>query len=230
MKNILTKKQEKVLRVISDYINKNSCSPTISELCGLLNVRSSRTVTQYLDSLAQKNLIYRDKYVKRGISIIKKQSNDSGVDQIPVINSVDINYNYNGQNVFQNFSSNDFILVSKKIIENKNGNLVAIRANGNCMAEAGIFDGDIFLLEKNEQVKNDDRVLAIIDGLPTIKKITLAENSIIMNSNLENKNPIVMHSDFKILGKVFDVIKKQPEETEEKIPSSQIKVPIKFIS
>jgi len=226
MKNLLTKKQEDVLAVISNYINLNGYSPTISELCKLLNVRSNRTVTQYLDSLQKKKLVYRNKYVRRGIILTKKQFCDSGVEQIPVINTVD----FIGKEFLPNHLNNDFISISKKIIESKKNNLIAVRAVGNSMVESEIFNGDIFILENNDQVSNGDCILTMVNGMPVIGKISFSKNSVVLNLNSKNNDPIVMHKNFKILGKIFEIIKKQSENVEKISFASLIPVPKKIHS
>ena len=71
-KNNLTTKQQKVFEAILEYFNKNGQSPTIAELAKILKVKSTRTVTQYLEILERKNFISRDKYAKQGITPLRK--------------------------------------------------------------------------------------------------------------------------------------------------------------
>ena len=89
--------------------------------------------------------------------------------------------------------------------------MLAIRASDNSMSEAKISSGDIFLLEQTEKIKNGDSVLAIIDNAPVVKKIVFTENSVILNSDSKDISckPIVMPKDFKVLGKIFDIIKNE---------------------
>jgi len=207
-KDNLTKKQQKVFEIISDYYSKNGHAPTISELCSALDVKSSRTVTQYLELLERKGFIRRDKYSKRGIVPVKKEiyTNPSIV-QFPVLGYAGCD----NQSILANPIYDEYISVSKEILKNRKGQVMAIMAIGSSMSAAGIDSGDIVLVEKTEQIKNNDRVLAVIDEIAVIKRIIFADNSVILNpdSKEDGHKPIVMQKDFKVVGKVVDVIKKQ---------------------
>lgn len=56
---MLTEKQQTVLDKITEYISKFGKSPTIEELKNLLNQKSKRGVTQYLEALEKKWFISR---------------------------------------------------------------------------------------------------------------------------------------------------------------------------
>ena len=55
---MLTEKQQKVLDTITEFISKYGKSPTIEELKELLQQKSKRGVTQYLEAL-KKRLYYK---------------------------------------------------------------------------------------------------------------------------------------------------------------------------
>ena len=219
-KNNLTKKQQKVYEIISDYHSENGCAPTILELCNALDVKSSRTVTQYLEALEKKGFILRDKYSRRGIVLIKKEVyTKPNTTHLAVLGYAGCD----NQSILANPIYDEYISVSNEILKNKKGKVIAIMAVGGSMTAAGIDNGDIVLVEKTEQINNDDRVLAVIDETAVIKKIIFTENSVILNpdSKEDGHKPIVMHRDFKVVGKVVEVIKKQKDENnkeEEIIP------------
>lgn len=218
-KNNLTKKQEKVFEAILKHFNNSWQSPTISELCDVLKVKSSRTITQYLEILERKGFIYRDKYSKRGITLVKEdvcvEPNTVQIDVVGYAGCDD-------QSIIANPMHNEYISVSKEILKNRKGKLMAIMAVGKSMTAAGINDSDIVLVEKTEQVENNDRVLVVIDDIVVIKRINFGENSVTLNpdSKDDGYRPIVMQRDFKVVGKVVDVIKKQSngDKEEEVIP------------
>jgi SOS-response transcriptional repressor LexA len=56
---MLTEKQQKVLDTITEFISKYGKSPTIEELKELLQQKSKRGVTQYLEALEKKGFITR---------------------------------------------------------------------------------------------------------------------------------------------------------------------------
>lgn len=44
-------------------------------------------------------------------------------------------------------------------------------AEGECMVAAGIFDGDVLVVDRSLSAKHGDVVIAIIDGQPSVKRI-----------------------------------------------------------
>lgn len=215
-KNNLTKKQERVLNLISGYFEDKGRSPKISELREMLGVKSLRTVTQYLEILERKGFIYRDKYSKRGIRLFTQKTDmDPEIENLPVFASAGCD----NQSILAEPIHDEYISVSKSFLGDKTEKLIAIQALGDSMTEAGINSGDIVLVEKTEQAHNGDKVLAIIDDVAVIKKIYFTDKAVVLNpaSKNESYKPIVMKRDFKIFGKVVDVIKKQNRYDEEQI-------------
>ncbi|WP_312686577.1 LexA family protein [Brevundimonas nasdae] len=45
------------------------------------------------------------------------------------------------------------------------------RVSGSSMVAAGIHDGDYVVVDRSLQAKHDDVVVAIIDGLPSVKRV-----------------------------------------------------------
>jgi repressor LexA len=212
-KNHLTKKQERVLTLINNYFRNNGQSPKISELREMLGVRSLRTVTQYLEILERKGFIYRDKHSKRGIRIFsQKKDIDSQVVTMPVFASAGCD----NQTILAEPIHDEYISVSQNFLGDKIDKLVAIRAIGDSMIEAGINNGDTVLVEKTDQVKNGDMTVAIIDDIAIIKRVFFTDNAVILNPASKDKSykPIIMRRDFKIFGKVIDIVKK-PENNDE---------------
>lgn len=211
--NTLTKKQEKVFKLIGGYFEEHGESPTITELKELLGKKSLRSITQYLDILERKGFIYREKSEKRGIKPIgyKAYFNPEMID-VPVYGSAGCD----NQSVFAEPIHDEYVSVSKKLIEEKRGNLWALRAVGRSMTGAGIDDGDIVLVEKTKDVKNNDKVVAIIDDMTVIKIISFTKNAVVLNpdSKEEGHKPIIMKRNFEVVGKVIDVIKAPKEKDE----------------
>ncbi len=212
-KDNLTKKQEKVFKLIANCLDEKGEAPTILELRKLMKVRSLRTVTQYLEILEKKGYIYRDKYAKRGIRPIGEKAyfNPETIN-IPVYGSAGCD----NQSILAEPIHDEFISVSKDFLGRKGDRLFAIRAIGRSMLESGINDGDTVLVEKTDDIKSNDRVVAFIDDVAVIKRISFTKNAIILNPDSKDEiyKPIVMKKDFKVFGKVIDIIKRPKNDDE----------------
>lgn len=211
--NSLTQKQHQVYVSIKDYVTKENKSPTVSELARLMNVSSLRTVTQYLESLEKKGLISRIRHRRRGIRLLDSVENETKTVTLPVISSAGCD----NVNVCADIIYDEHITVDKNFLKGKTEvDVVLIRAVGKSMIDGGIDDNDLVLTEMTENVSDGERVVVILDGMAVIKKIHFSENAIILNPMTSNSiyTPIIMKGDFKVFGKVIDVIKTPKNNSE----------------
>ncbi len=85
-----------------------------------------------------------------------------------------------------------------------------VRARGDSMIEAGIFDGDILIIDKSLTPPNNSIVLACIDGEFLVKRIVRKAAHIFLTSgNPDYPNTDVTNiENFSIEGLVIGVIRK----------------------
>jgi repressor LexA len=203
--NTLTGKQKRVLENISLYIQAKGEPPTLEELRRNLGFKSLRTVVQYLDILERKGYMVRRKYARRNIELrpIDAEGRTETLVPIPVV----ANVGCDDLSIFAQEQYDEFLQVDKKIVE-ENGEIVAVRAVGDSMLDAGIQSGDYILVQFTDNVKSGDRVAAIVGDMVTVKRLERRDGVTILYP--ENKDPkykpIVLREDFKIAGRVLCVI------------------------
>lgn len=201
----LTSKQKRVLENISLYIQAKGEPPTLEELRKNLGFKSLRTVVQYLDILERKGFMVRRKYARRNIELrpIDAEGRTETLVSIPVV----ANVGCDDLSTFAQEQYDEFLQVDKKIVE-ENGEIVAVRAVGDSMLDAGINSGDYILVQFTDNVKSGDRVAAIVGDMVTVKRLERRDGVTILYP--ENKDPkykpIVLREDFKIAGRVLCVI------------------------
>ncbi|OGZ54739.1 MAG: repressor LexA [Candidatus Ryanbacteria bacterium RIFCSPLOWO2_01_FULL_48_26] len=210
----LTGKQKQFYESLRKLIEKRGESPTVAELVRLMRFSSPRAVTQYLEALEQKGLIERRRYERRGIRLIE----DGPVTvNIPIIASAGCD----NVSVFAQRNFGDYICVATELLQGKNkDNVACIKAVGDSMVDAGIKEGDYVLVEVTEAVSESDLVVAIIDSFAVIKKIEFANNAVILKpvSSDPHYKPIILNRNFRIFGKVIDVIRVQAKGELEIVP------------
>lgn len=201
----LTGKQKRVLENISLYLEAKGEPPTLDELRRNLGFKSIRTVVQYLDILERKGFVVRRKYARRNIELrpIDAEGRSETLVSVPVV----ANVGCDDLSVYAQEQYDEFLQVDKNIAGD-NGNIVAVRAVGDSMLDAGIHSGDYILVQFTDNVRSGDRVAAIVGDMVTVKRLERREGVTILYP--ENKDPkykpIVLREDFKIAGKVLCVI------------------------
>ncbi len=83
-----------------------------------------------------------------------------------------------------------------------------VRVNGNSMEDDGIQSGDILIVDRAEEKKDNSIVLAVIDNEFTVKRIKKSGEKLFLNPANENYQPIEITEDmnFQIWGLVTFVI------------------------
>lgn len=216
---VLTGKQYRVLEVLRVHFALSKESPTVEELRCALGCKSARTVTQYLDTLEQKGYIVRHRNMHRNIEL--RRSEERGMPSamtmsIPVV----ANVGCDDLSVFAQENYDEYLEVDKEIVDEGDGGVVAVRAVGDSMNDAGINSGDYVLIRFNDNAENGDRVAAIVDDMVTVKLLERTHEATILRplSKDPKYKPIVLRRDFKIVGKVLCVVPGQGAEMTEVVP------------
>jgi repressor LexA len=219
----LTHKQARVLEVITKHITKKGASPTLNELRKALGVSSLRTVTQYLESLERKGYIVRRKHARRNIEL--RNLEEGGQQAIMITVPVVANVGCDDLSVFATETHDEFLEIDKELVQNSE-DIVAVRAVGDSMQDAGIQSGDYILVQFTENVQNGDRVAAIIGDMVTVKRLeripgTHGQQGMTVlhpESKDPRYKPIILRENFKITGKVLCVIPSPRMEITEVVP------------
>jgi len=70
MPNPLSSLERRILDFIVDYLRRNTYQPSIREIARRFGIKSTKTVSEYLQSLADKGWIERDPSRSRGVRVI----------------------------------------------------------------------------------------------------------------------------------------------------------------
>lgn len=74
-----------------------------------------------------------------------------------------------------------------------------VRAKGNSMWGAGIFDGDLLVVDKSLHPKSGDIVIAVVDGDLTVKRLVKRGNIIILKPENSKFSDIEFHEGQELL-------------------------------
>ncbi len=208
MQSPLTTKQQRVYAALQKKIQKFGESPTLDELRESLRLKSLRTVVQYLDVLERKGYIVRRKGIKRNIELRSGNTERAtSTVSIPVV----ANVGCDDLSLFAQEQYDEFLEVDKTIAQSSpsaESSIVAVRAVGDSMQDAGINPGDYVLIRFTDEAQNGDRVAAIVGDMVTVKRYEKKDGVTILYPESKNPKykPIVLREDFKIAGKVLCVI------------------------
>lgn len=128
--------------------------------------------------------------------------------------STDMNLPFVDTGISAGFPSpaDDFIELSidlnKTLIKNKDTTFFA-KVKGHSMKNAGIYDGDLLVIDKSLEPQNNKIAICQIDGEFTVKRIKIEENIVWLIAENEDYKPIKVtpENEFMIWGIVIHSIK-----------------------
>ncbi len=202
--------QEKLLKVIDD---KNIGGFTLRQIGELIGESLPQKIKHHLSQLERKGFILFDRKNKKIKRISNKANTDGIFISIPIVGAA----NCGPATIYADQNIEGYLRISKRLAPHKKS-VFALRAEGNSLNKANIEgknieSGDFVIVDSGDTSPHDgDYILSIIDGLANIKKYRLDKNNsriALLSESTQEYSPIFIHEndDFKINGKVVDVIK-----------------------
>lgn len=199
MKNGLTKRQLEILEFIKQEVRAKGYPPSVREIGLAVGLNSSATVHSHLARLESKGYIRRDPTKPRAIEVldgapfVDPVSSGSTV-SVPIVGKVTA-----GMPILAVENVEDFFILPAHFVPS--GEIFMLNVQGDSMIEAGIFDGDMVLVRKQNTAQNGDIVVALIDDEATVKTFYREPNRIRLQPENRTLQPIYS-SNVVILGKV----------------------------
>lgn len=140
---------------------------------------------------------------------------DDKIDIVPVCNATELSIPFIENTISAGFPSpaEDYlesgIDLNKELIRHPSTTFFG-RVKGDSMCGAGIFEGDILVIDKSLDAKDDDIAVCFIDGEFTLKRIKREKDAVWLIPANDKYKPIrvTVDNDFLIWGIVTAVVRK----------------------
>ena len=199
----LTSKQNNVLDYLKQFLAKKGYPPTVREICAALNLSSPATVHAHLNTLEEKGYISKGNSKNRAIELlVKNEYEEADSVDIPLLGKVAA-----GNPIEAIEMPDEYFTVPSYLIPAKR-EVFALRVNGESMINAGIYSKDIVIVERGENVKNGDIVVAMDDeNQVTIKRYFKEKDYVRLQPENDYMLPIILKN-ATILGKAIGLYRK----------------------
>ena len=210
----ITKKQQEILDYIKNEIINRGFPPAVREICEAVNLKSTSSVHSHLETLEKNGYIRRDPTKPRAIEIVDDNFNlvRREVVNVPVIGRVAA-----GEPLLAIENIENYFPIPAEFMPN--AQTFILNVQGESMINAGILNGDHVIVEqcstadngdmveKTNNVRNGDTVVALIDDSATVKTFYKEEGHIRLQPENDYMDPIIVEGDLQILGKVIGVFR-----------------------
>lgn len=200
---ILTGRQDEILKYLKKYIATHGYPPTVREIGKDLGLSSPATIHTHLNNLEKKGFIKKENSKNRAIELlVENEFEVSNVVEVPLLGKI-----VAGNPIEAIENPNEFFPLPSYLVP-KNKEVFTLNVNGLSMINAGIFDGDIVIIEKTNFAKNGDIIVAMTDkNEVTLKRFFKEKGYIRLQPENDTMNPIILNN-ITILGKAIGLYRK----------------------
>ena len=197
----ITEKQQEILDFMKSQIINRGFPPSVREICEAVSLKSTSSVHSHLESLEKNGYIRRDPSKPRAIEIVDDCYNLTRRElvNVPMVGTVTA-----GQPILAVENIEGYFPIPMEYMPNHE--TFMLRVKGESMINAGIFDGDQILVQKQNTASNGDFVVALIDDSVTVKTFYKENGYYRLQPENDTMDPIIVN-EVSILGKVIGLFR-----------------------
>ena len=170
---MLTARQQEIWNFLVEYVDRHGYPPTVREIGERVGLASPSTVHAHLANLERAGLLRRDPTKPRALELIGREKREAepmvaagdapDVARLPLIGEIAAGgpllaeQNIEGYLPMPASSKGDFLL----------------RVKGESMIEAGILDGDLVVVQRTQDARNGEIVVALVGDDETADEATV---------------------------------------------------------
>ncbi len=197
----ISDKQKEILEYIKSEILNRGYPPAVRDICEAVHLKSTSSVHSHLETLEKNGYIRRDPTKPRAIEIIDDTFNLSRreVVNVPLLGRVAA-----GEPLLAVENVESYFPIPAEYMPNEESFMLKIK--GESMINAGIFDGDNILVQRQSTASNGDMVVALVEDSATVKTFYKEDGHYRLQPENDTMEPIIIE-ECTILGKVFGVFR-----------------------
>jgi repressor LexA len=206
---VLTARQQEIWNYLVEYVDLHGYPPTVREIGEQVGLASPSTVHAHLANLERAGLLRRDPTKPRALELIGRERREPApqldeardVSRLPLLGEIAAGGPLLAEQYIEEYiampasTKGDFLL----------------RVKGESMIDAGILDGDLVIVQRQQDARNGEIVVALAgaDELAdeaTVKTFYREENRIRLQPENSSMGPIYAEH-VQILGRVVGVFR-----------------------
>ena len=199
----ISKKQKEILEFMKSEILSKGFPPSVREICEAVGLKSTSSVHAHLETLERNGYIHRDPTKPRAIEILDDTFNLNRTEMVnvPIIGRVAA-----GSPILAEENIEGYFPVPMEYMPNEQTFMLNVK--GESMINAGILDGDRVIVRQQPTAENGDMVVALTEeNEATVKRFYKEDGYYRLQPENDHMDPIIIHGEITILGKVIAVMR-----------------------
>lgn len=190
--------QKRIYEYLLDRSRKTAVPASVREIGAAVGLKSTSSVQANLNFLEETGYITRDPLLKRSIRL-NVQDEAKHFLEVPLLGTVAA-----GAPILAAEQIESYIPFGGPVSSDKE--LFALKVRGESMINAGIYEGDVIIVEKTPTARNGEMVVALIDDEATVKTFYKEKDHFRLQPENDFMDPIIC-DELVILGKVVGLMR-----------------------
>ena len=205
---MLTGRQQEIWKFLTDYVDEHGYPPTVREIGEAVGLASPSTVHAHLANLERAGLIKRDPTKPRALELRRDPKPETAraddVHRLPLLGEIAA-----GGPLLAEQNVEEYMAVPEPLA--RGGEEFLLRVKGDSMINAGILEGDLVVVRRQQDARNGDIVVALAGpdetaDEATVKRFFRENDRIRLQPENDALEPI--YTDYvEVLGKVTGVFR-----------------------
>lgn len=174
----------RIEKYIKEYQTENGRSPSYRNIMHFMNMSSLNLVQRYVFALEKDGRIQR---TRLGNIELPSQLDKGETTIAPLIGAIAC-----GEPSFEVEHIEDSFELPRSLFGS--GKLFMLHASGSSMVEAGINDGDLIVLRKQDHADDGDIVVALTNGNNTLKRLYHRNGKIVLHPENKTMKDIIVNN------------------------------------
>jgi repressor LexA len=152
---MLTGRQQEIWDFLVDYVDRHGYPPTVREIGEAVGLASPSTVHAHLANLERAGLLKRDPTKPRALELVGREpaaaATTAELSKLPLVGQIAA-----GGPLLAEDNIEEHVAVPERL----NGDFL-LRVKGESMVNAGILDGDLLVVQRAQDARNGEIVVAL---------------------------------------------------------------------
>ena len=167
---MLTARQQEIWNYLVEYVDRHGYPPTVREIGEEVGLASPSTVHAHLANLERAGLLRRDPTKPRALELIGRQKSATAagerddLQRLPLLGEIAA-----GGPLLADQNIEDYVELPERIAK---GDFL-LRVKGDSMVDAGILDGDVVVVRRQQDARDGEIVVALAGDDETADEATV---------------------------------------------------------
>src|SRR5438876_2320489 len=156
---MLTERQQEIWNFLVEYVDRHGYPPTVREIGERVGLASPSTVHAHLANLERAGLLRRDPTKPRALELIgreRREAEKPAAEQLDAVRLPVVGEIAAGGPLLAEQNIEDYLAMPSST----KGDFL-LRVKGDSMIEAGILDGDLVIVQRAQDARNGEIVVAL---------------------------------------------------------------------